>query len=125
MALRRILLAVAGAAAFFVSPATAQVAGPSNRVITKTNLALNTSTVICPAAVEPIKTEVFFTVSGVGISFNGGTLTTAAVGTAAGTAPDFATAAANVYYLFPISPSNAITAYGAAGMVVCVQTLRQ
>lgn len=126
MALRRILLAVAGAAAFLVSPASAQVAGVSGRVITKTSLAANTNTVICPApSVEPIKTEIFFSASGVGISFNGGTLTTAAVGTAAGTTPDFATTAANGYYLFPVTPSNAITAYGAAGMVVCVQTLRQ
>ncbi len=124
MALRHYLLAVAGAAAFLVSPVAAQVAGPSNRVITKTNLAANVSTVVCPAGVEPIRTEVFFTVSGVGISFNGATLTSAAVGTAAGT-PDFAPGAANAYYLFPVTPSNAITAYGAAGMIVCVQTLRQ
>lgn len=125
MALRRILLAVAGAAAFLCQTATAQVAGPSSRVITKTNLAANTSTVICPAAAEAIRTEIFFTVSGVGISFNGGPLSTAAVGTAANTSPDWATAAANAYYLFPVTPVNAITAYGAAGMVVCVQTLRQ
>lgn len=124
MALRRFLLAVAGIAAFLVQPVAAQVAGPSNRVVTKTSLAANTSTVVCPAAIEPIRTEVFFTVSGVGISFNGVTLTAAAVGTAAGT-PDFATGAANAYYLFPVTPSNAITAYGAAGMVVCVQTMRQ
>ncbi len=126
MALRRFILAVAGAAAFLCQTVAAQVAGPANRVITKTNLAANTNTAICPATtVEPVKTEIFFTVSGVGISFNGGTLTTATVGTAANTAPDFATSAANAYYLFPITPSNAITAYGAAGMVVCVQTLRQ
>lgn len=125
MALRRFLLAVAGAAAFFVQPLSAQVAGPSNRVITKTSLAANTNAVICPAATEPIKTEIFFTVSGVGVSFNGGTLTTAIVGTAANTTPDWATTAAGAYYLFPIPPANAVTAYGAAGMIVCVQTMRQ
>lgn len=126
MALRRFLLAVAGAAAFLISPALAQVAGPSNRVITKTNLGANVSTVICPApSAEVIRTEVFFTVSGVGIGFNGGTLTQATVGTTANTTPDWATGAANAYYLFPIPPSNAVTAYGAAGMVTCVQTLRQ
>lgn len=126
MALRRFLLAVAGAAAFFVSPVLAQVAGPANRVITKTSLAANTNTVVCPApSGEAIKTEIFFSVSGVGISFNGGTLTTATVGTVANTSPDFAAATANVYYLFPVTPSNAITAYGAAGMIVCVQTMRQ
>ena len=125
MALRRFLLAVAGVAAFSCV-AQAQVAGPSNRVITKTSLAANTRTPICPApASEPIKTEIFFTVSGVGISFNGGTLTTAAVGVAANTAPDWVTTAAGAYYLFPVSPANAITAYGAAGMIVCVQTMRQ
>lgn len=125
MALRRFLLAVAGAAAFSFA-AQAQVAGPSNRVITKTSLAANTSTPICPVpTVEPIKTEIFFTVSGVGISFNGGTLTTATVGATANTTPDWATTAAGAYYLFPIVPANAITAYGAAGMIVCVQTLRQ
>lgn len=126
MALRHLFLAVAGAAAFFAPPAIAQVATPANRVITKTNLAANTSTPICPApSGEPIKVEIFFTVSGVGISFNGGTLTTATVGTTANTTPDWATGAANAYYLFPVSPANAITAYGAAGMVVCVQTMRQ
>ncbi len=112
-------------AATFVGPAVAQVATPSSRVITKTSLASNTNTVICPAASEPIRTEIFLSVSGVGISFNGGTLTTATVGTTANTVPDFATTAANGYYLFPVPPANAITAYGAAGMVVCVQTLRQ
>lgn len=125
MALRRILMAVAGAAAFSCQPVPAQVAAPGNRVITKTNLAANTSPVICPApAGEPLKVEIFFTVSGVGVSFNGATLATAAVGTAT-TAPDWATGAANAYYLFPITPANPITAYGAAGMVVCVQTMRQ
>ena len=109
----------------FVGPAVAQVAGPTNRVITKVSLASNTNTVICPANAEAIRTEIFFSVTGVGISFNGGTLNTATVGTTANTAPDFATTAANIYYMFPVPPSNAITAYGAAGMVVCVQTLRQ
>lgn len=124
--MRRYLLPLA-LAALFIGPALAQaqVAGPSNRVITKTSLASNTNTTICPAQAEAIRTEIFFTVSGVGISFNGGTLTTATVGATANTTPDYATAAANTYYMFPVPPSNAITAYGAAGMVVCVQTLRQ
>lgn len=127
MALRRFLLAVAGAAAFFASlPAAAQVAGPSNRVITKTSLSSNTNTVICPAPTgEPLKVEIFFAVSGVGISLNGGTLTTATVGTTANTAPDWATTATNQSFVFSIAPMNAITAYGAAGLVVCVQTMRQ
>lgn len=123
--LKAVALAVA-VASMFAAPAVAQVAGPSNRVITKTSLASNTNTVICPApTAEVLKTEIFFAVSGVGISFNGGTLTTAAVGTTSNTVPDWATSAANASYTFPIPPSNAITAYGAAGMVVCVQTLRQ
>lgn len=122
----RLKIAALVVASLIASPAAAQVAGPSNRVITKTSLASNTNTVICPApTAEVLKTEIFFSVSGVGISFNGGTLNTATVGTTANTAPDWATAAANAYYLFPIPPANAITAYGAAGMVVCVQTLRQ
>lgn len=108
-----------------IVPAFAQVAAPANRVITKTSLASNTNTVVCPANAEAIKTEIFFAASGVGVGFNGGTLTTAVVGTTANTAPDFATTAANSYYAFPIPPLNAITAYGAAGMIVCVQTLRQ
>ena len=123
-AMMRKLLALA-LAVTFIAPAIAQVAGPTNRVITKVSLASNTNTVICPANAEAIRTEIFFSVTGVGISFNGGTLTTATVGTTANTAPDFATTAANIYYMFPVPPSNAITAYGAAGMVVCVQTLRQ
>lgn len=126
MALRRILQAVAGVAAFLCLPALAQVAGPTNRVITKTNLVANTSTAICPApASEVIRTEVFFTVSGVGVGFNGGTLTQATVGTTANTTPDWATSAAGAYYMFPVPPANAVTAYGAAGMITCVQTLRQ
>lgn len=107
-------------------PASAQVAGTANRVITKTNLSSNTNTTICPApTAEPLRTEIFFAVSGVGISLNGGTLTTATVGVTANTAPDWATTAANQTFVFLIPPTNAITAYGAAGMVVCVQTLRQ
>ena len=108
----------------FVGPAVAQAAGLTNRVITKVSLASNTNTVICPANAEAIRTEIFFSVTGVGISFNGVTLTAATVATGL-TTPDFATSAANQSYTFPVPPSNAITAYGAAGMVVCVQTLRQ
>ena len=121
-----IMLALIAAPALLCQPAAAQVAGVANRVITKTSLSSNTNTTICPApSAEPLRTEIFFAVSGVGISLNGGTLTTATVGTTANTAPDWATTAANQSFVFLIPPTNAITAYGAAGMIVCVQTLRQ
>lgn len=100
-------------------------AGTVSRVVTKTNLTLNTSTTVCPTATAPISTEISFTTAGVGISLAGGTLTQATVGTTATTTPDFAFNTAGAYYLLPVAPTNAITAYGAAGIVVCVQTLRQ
>lgn len=101
-------------------------AGTSQRVVTKTNLASNTSTTVCPAATNPISTELFFTVAGVGISLAGGTLTTATIGTTASTTPDLSFATAStVPYQLPVPATNAITAYGAAGIVVCIQNLRQ
>lgn len=103
----------------------APMAGTSQRVVTKTNLASNTSTTICPTATVPVSTEIFFTTGGVGISLSGGTLTTATVGTTAGTTPDLSFATANTLYTLPVAATNAITAYGAAGIVVCIQTVRQ
>lgn len=101
-------------------------ADAAHRVITKTSLAANTNTVICPAVVSPAlptATEIYFTTAGVGIGFNGQTLTTAAPGTAT-TTPDEAIGTAGTLYTFVIPPTNAVTAYGAAGVVVCVQHLR-
>lgn len=100
-------------------------AGTGQRVVTKTNLSSNTSTTICPAATAPVSTEIFFSTAGVGISLSGGTLTTATIGTTANTTPDLSFSVAGDYYVFPVPPTNAITAYGAAGIVVCIQTLRQ
>lgn len=100
-------------------------AGTADRVVTKTNLTLNTSTTICPTASTPVTTEIYFTTAGVGISLAGGTLTQATVGTTATTTPDLAFNTAGTLYTMPVAPTNAITAYGAAGIVVCIQTLRQ
>lgn len=100
-------------------------AGTANRVVTKTSLTLNTSTTVCPTATAPISTELFFTTAGVGISLAGGTLTTATIGTTASTTPDLSFATANTLYTLPVAPTNIITAYGAAGIVVCIQNIRQ
>lgn len=100
-------------------------AGTANRVVTKTNLTANTSTTVCPTATAPIATEIYFTTAGVGISLAGGTLTQATVGTTASTTPDLAFGTAATLYTLPVAATNAITAYGAAGIVVCIQTLRQ
>jgi len=98
--------------------------GTANQVITKTALAANTSTSICPAATAPVSTEIYFSTAGVGISLSGATLTQASVGTAAGT-PDLAFNTAGLLYTLPVPNTNAITAYGAAGVVVCIQKTRQ
>lgn len=100
-------------------------AGVSQRVVTKTNVSANTSTEVCPATPSGklIAQEMFAQASGIGVSFNGATLTTATVGTAT-TSPDFAFSAANGYYAWIVPPTNAITVYGAAQIVVCVQSLR-
>jgi len=95
--------------------------GPGTKVITKTNLTANTSTTICPATANVIATEVYFTAAGVGISLTGGTLTQAAVGTTAGTTPDYEALAAGTDYIPPVGSTNAFTAYGAAGVVSCIQ----
>lgn len=100
-------------------------AGTADKTITKTSLALNTSTSICPVDTKIVSEEIFFTTAGVGISLTGGTLTQATVGTTAGTTPDLAFGTANTLYTVPVPDSNAITAYGAAGTVVCIQKNRQ
>lgn len=97
----------------------------TQRTITHTNLASNTSTTICPAATNPVTIELFFTTAGVGINLQGGTLTQATVGASTTTTPNIVIGTANTYYLAPVAVSNAITAYGAAGYVVCIQTTRQ
>lgn len=100
-------------------------AGTANRTLTATNLALNTNTTICPTATNPVVTEIYFSTSGVGIGLNGQTLTTATPGTSTTASPDLAINVAGTLYTAPVGISNAITAYGAAGIVRCIQTLRQ
>ena len=128
-----------GASCFLFQAASAQITlqssstgvldsprvGTSNMVITKTNISANTSTTVCPTATAPVTTEIYFSTAGVGISLTGGTLTQAAVGTTAGTTPDLAFNTAGLLYTLPVPNTNAITAYGAAGIVVCIQNLRQ
>lgn len=96
----------------------------ATRTLTGTNLTLNTNTTICPAATNPVATEIYFTTAGVGIGINGQTLTTATPGTTTTSSPDLVSTA-GMYYLAPVGVSNAITAYGPAGVVRCIQTTRQ
>lgn len=100
-------------------------AGTSQRTLTATNLSANTSTTICPTATNPVATEIYFTTALVGVGLNGQTLTTATPGTTTTNSPDFVVNTAGTLYTAPVGVSNAITAYGAAGVVRCVQTLRQ
>ncbi|MBN9318538.1 MAG: hypothetical protein BGN86_14470 [Caulobacterales bacterium 68-7] len=101
-----------------------------NRIITKTNLSANTSTAICPtsasslpgAGSQIVTTELFFTTTGVGVGLQGQTLSSATVG-GAGSA-DIPITAANTLYTLPVAATNAITAYGAAGYVTCIQTFQ-
>lgn len=97
----------------------------STRTLTATNLTANTDTVVCPTATNPVVTEIFFTTASVGIGVNGQTLTTATPGATTTNSPDIFIGTANTLYTFPVGPSNAIHAYGAAGIVRCIQTLRQ
>lgn len=99
-------------------------AAAANRTLTGTNLTLNTNTTICPAATNPVATEIYFTTAGVGVGLNGQTLTTATPSATTTSTPDFVSTAGQ-YYLAPVGISNAITAYGAAGVVRCIQTGRQ
>lgn len=98
-------------------------AGTANRTVTRTNLTANTSTTICPTATNPVSTEMFFTTANVGIGLNGQTLTSAVV--ASSGSPDIVIGTAGTLYTAPVGISNVVTAYGAAGYVVCIQTLRQ
>lgn len=86
-----------------------------------------TSITICPAATNPVVTEIFFTTASVGIGLGGQALTTATPGGAGteSTTPDIFVNTANTLYTFPVGPSNAITGFGASGVVRCIQTLRQ
>lgn len=100
-------------------------AGTANRVITKTSVAANTSTTVCPAVTAPVVTEILAVGGGVGIGLNGQTLTQAAIGTAA-TTPDLPMPAANTLYTMPVASTNALTAYtSTAQIIVCIQTVRQ
>lgn len=101
------------------------VAGTANRVRTHTSISLNTNTTICPTASAPVTTEIYFSTAGVGIGIDGQTLTGAAATATASNSPDIVIATAGTLYTFPVGPTNAITAYGAAGVIVCIQTLRQ
>lgn len=139
MTIKRFMYIAASLASFFLYPANAQITlqssstgvldsprvGTSNMVITKTNMSANSSTTICPTATAPVTTEIYFTTAGVGISLSGGTLTQAGVGTTAGTTPDLTFNTAGTLYTLPVPNTNAITAYGAAGIIVCIQKLRQ
>lgn len=107
-----------------VSGDTPLQAGVPQRSITKTSLAANTSTSVCPVPVTPIVTEVQVQTGGVGLGFQGQTLTTAgfAVGAAA---PDLVMSSAGALYTFPVAPTNAVTAYSAtAQVVICIQTMK-
>lgn len=99
-------------------------AGTANRTLTGTSLSSNTNTTICPTATNPVSTEIYFVVAGVGVGLNGQTLTGAAPTATTTNSPDFVSTA-GMLYVAPLGISNAITAYGAAGVVRCVQTLRQ
>lgn len=100
------------------------VAGTANRVITKTSLAANTSTSVCPTATAPLTTEIQVQTGTVGLGINGQALSSAAYGVAT-TNPDLVIGAAGTLYVFPVAPTNAVTAYTAtAQVVVCIQTLR-
>jgi hypothetical protein len=98
-------------------------AGTANRILTATSLTANTNTSICPTATNPVATEIYFTTAGVGVGLNGQTLTGAAPTATATSSPDFVSVAGQIY-VAPAGIANAITAYGAAGVVRCIQTTR-
>lgn len=100
-------------------------AGTANRVLTATSISANTSTTVCPTATNPVTTEIFFTTAAVGIGVNGQSLTSATPTATATNSPDIYIGTANTLYTFPVAPTNIVTAYGAAGVVRCIQTLRQ
>lgn len=101
------------------------VASTANRVVTKTSVAANTSTPVCPAATAPASTEIEVQTGAIGLGLNGQTLTSATYGTTTAS-PDIVFATAGTIYTMPVAATNAITAYTAtAQIVICIQTLRQ
>jgi len=100
-------------------------AGSADRVITKTSVSATTSTTVCPAATNPVSTEIQVQTGSIGLGLNGQTLSSASYGTAT-TNPDIFISAGNAVYTPPVAPTNAVTAYTAtAQIVVCIPTLRQ
>jgi hypothetical protein len=95
--------------------------GTNGCKITKTLLATNTVASICPATANIISQEIYFTTGGVGISLSGDSaLASATVGTGAHAADlEFDTGGVN--YPFPVPQTNTIYAYGAAGVITCIQ----
>lgn len=102
----------------------APIAGTANRVVTKTSVAANTSTTVCPTATNPSTTEIQVQTGSIGLGINGQALTSATFGTGT-TAPDIVLSSAGAFYTFPVAPTNIVTAYGSAQIVTCIQTLRQ
>lgn len=96
----------------------------ASRVVTRTAVTANTSTTVCPAAATIVAETVFIPSSGTGVGWSGQALTSAAPGTAT-TTPEFATVAANFTWTPVVAPTNAITAYGPAQTIVCVQDVKQ
>jgi hypothetical protein len=98
--------------------------GTNGCKLTKTLLATNTVQQICPATANIISQEIYFTTGGVGISLSGDSaLASATVGTGAHAA-DLEFDTGGVLYPFTVPQTNAIYAYGAAGVISCIQKTR-
>ena len=98
----------------------------AQRVITKTQVAANTSTTVCPApavinGTPKLIHQELQAQTGGGIGLQGQALTSATFGTGAGT-PDIVLTAAASEYSWPDPPANASTFYGGVTQfVTCIQ----
>lgn len=95
--------------------------------VTKTALAANTSTAICPTATHPVSTEIYVNAetASIGLGLKGQSLSTDAWGTGS-TAADLVLGTVGQVYTAPVAYNSAITARSTAvANLTCVQTLRQ
>jgi hypothetical protein len=102
-------------------PAQAQFT-PTVRLVTKTNLAANTSTNVCPAT-SALRTEIQAQTGSVGLGLRNQTLTSATYGATASD-PDLVVGTAGAVYTDGWGLINGVSAYGAAQIIICIQTIR-
>jgi len=102
-------------------------AGTNGCKETRVQLSDNTAAVICPATANVYAVVLYNTVADLGISLSGSTGLTSRVvnSTSLTTSPSYNISTAGVWQPLPVGFTGAISAYGAAQWVTCLQFIEQ